>query len=94
MNVKKQSSLFQKVNYQQSIRPSKYIFYYIFLPRQYKFNINSINWRKLCLFKDIIFFFETKQYFQAMCFKTTLNRIAKAALDVRGKQCEIYAIYL
>lgn len=39
-------------------------------------------------------FFETKQYFQKICFEATLNRISKAALDVRGKQCEIYAIYL
>lgn len=46
------------------------------------------------MFKNIILFFETKQYFQEMCFETTLNRIAKAALDERGKQFEIYAIYL
>lgn len=51
--------------------------------------------KNMFVFKNIIFFFETKQYFQEMCFETTLNRIiAKAALDVRGKQCEIYAIYL
>lgn len=56
--------------------------------------LNIMAWRKKCSFKHIIFFFLTKIYFQATCFKTIIHRIAKSALDMCGKRFQIYAINL